>query len=151
MKKTLKVILIVIACIFVIGLVASGIAFYTVGRASDATEYKLGDDTVKSIKTVVEKRKAVSVSTETSNGVQTKKIEYKSDAVQEDLTKYVEYLRNEEGFILTKDVDLSLPASSFQLGKESKESGQILLMTIEYNPQGYTIILQKGEGTLTRY
>ncbi len=151
MKKTLKVILIVIACIFVIGLVAGGIAFYTVGRASDATEYKLGDDTVKSIKTVVEKRKAVSVSTETSNGVQTKKIEYKSDAVQEDLTKYVEYLRNEEGFILTKDVDLSLPASSFQLGKESKESGQILLMTIEYNPQGYTIILQKGEGTLTRY
>ncbi|HJJ19372.1 MAG TPA: hypothetical protein OIM61_09065 [Clostridiaceae bacterium] len=147
MNKTLKILLI----IFVIGLVGGIIAFMATGNTANAEEYKLGNDTIKSIKAIVEKRQVVSVSTKTSNGITTKTIEYKSDNVQDDLLKYTEYLRNEEGFSLTKDMDLSVIPSTVELGKNSNDTGNLIMMTIDYNSFGYTITIQKGEGTLTMY
>lgn len=147
MNKTLKILLI----IFVIGLIGGIIAFMATGNTANAEEYKLGNDTIKSIKAIVEKRQVVSVSTKTSNGITTKTIEYKSDNVQDDLLKYSEYLRNEEGFSLTKDMDLSVIPSTVELGKISNDTGNLIMMTIDYNSFGYTITIQKGEGTLTIY
>ncbi len=151
MKKSLKIILIIVACVIGIGVVGGGIAFGIVSKSANMKEYKLGDDTVKSINAVVNKRKVVSVSSSTSNGVKSKSVEYKSSTAQGDLMKYVEYLVKDEGFVLTKDIDLSNVPATAQLGKESKDAGQILIMTIDYTNFGYTITLQKGEGTLTRY
>lgn len=151
MNKTLKIVLIVIACIFVLGLLGGIIAFVATGNTANADEYKLGNDTIKSIKSVVEKRQVTSVATETSNGITTKKIEYTSDTVYDDLLKYTQYLRNEGGFALTKDMDLSVTPSTVELGKKSNDSGKLIMMTIDYNSFGYTIIIQKGEGTLTTY
>ena len=88
MNKSLKIVLIVIACIFVLGLLGGIIAFIATGNTANADEYKFGNDTIKSIKSIVEKRQVTSVSTETSNGVTTKKIEYKSDTVYYYLLKY---------------------------------------------------------------
>lgn len=147
MNKILKILLI----IFVIGLIGGIIAFMATGNTANAEEYKLGNDTIKSIKAIVEKRQVVSVSTKTSNGITTKTIEYKSDNVQDDLLKYTEYLRNEEGFSLTKDMDLSVIPSTVELGKNSNDTGNLIMMTIDYNSFGYTITIQKGEGTLTMY
>jgi len=147
MKKLLKIVLI----IFALGLIGGIIAFMAVGNTANAEEYKIGNDTIKSIKSIVEKRQVVSVSTKASNGVTTKTIEYKSDTVQDDLLKYTQYLRNEGGFALTKDMDLREIPSTVQLGKNSNDAGKIVMMTIDYNSFGYTIIIQKGEGTLTRY
>lgn len=147
MNKTLKILLI----IFVIGLVGGIIAFMATGNTANAEEYKLGNDTIKSIKAIVEKRQVVSVSTKTSNRITTKTIEYKSDNVQDDLLKYTEYLRNEEGFSLTKDMDLSVIPSTVELGKNSKDTGNLNMMTIDYNSFGYTITIKKGKGTLTMY
>lgn len=147
MNKTLKILLI----IFVIGLIGGIIAFMATGNTANAEEYKLGNDTIKSIKAIVEKRQVVSVSTKTSNGITTKTIEYKSDNVQDDLLKYSEYLRNEEGFSLTKDMDLSVIPSTVELGKISNDTGNLIMMTMDYNSFGYTITIQKGEGTLTIY
>lgn len=147
MNKTLKILLI----IFVIGLIGGIIAFMATGNTANAEEYKLGNDTIKAIKAIVEKRQVVSVSTKTSNGITTKTIEYKSDNVQDDLLKYTEYLRNEEGFSLTKDMDLSVIPSTVELGKNSNDTGNLIMMTIDYNSFGYTITIQKGEGTLTMY
>lgn len=65
--------MIIIACIFVLGLLGGIIAFVATGNTANAEEYNLGNDTVKSIKSVVEKRQVRSVSTETSNGIATKK------------------------------------------------------------------------------
>jgi len=147
MKKLLKIVLI----IFALGLIGGIIAFMAVGNTANAEEYKIGNDTIKSIKSIVEKRQVVSVSTKASNGVTTKTIEYKSDTVQDDLLKYTQYLRNEGGFALTKDMDLREIPSTVQLGKNSNDAGKIVMMTIDYNSFGYTITIQKGEGTLTRY
>jgi len=149
MNKTLKIVL--IACIFVLGLIGGIIAFVATGNISNADEYKVGNDTIKSIKSVVEKRQVTSVATETSNGITTKKIEYTSDTVYDDLLKYTQYLRSEGGFALTKDMDLSVTPSIVELGKKSNDSGKLIIMTIEYNSFGYTIVIQKGEGTLNVY
>ena len=147
MNKALKILLI----LFVIGLVGGIIAFMATGNTANAEEYKLGNDTIKSIKAIVEKRQVVSVSTKTSNGITTKTIEYKSENVQDDLLKYTQYLRNEGGFSLTKDMDLSVIPSTVELGKNSNDTGNLIMMTIDYNSFGYTITIQKGEGTLTMY
>ena len=147
MNKIFKIVLI----IFVLGLIGGIIAFMATGNIANAEEYKLGSDIIKSVKTIVEKRQVVSTSTETSNGITTKKIEYKSDKVQDDLLKYTQYLRNEGGFTLTKDMDLSVIPSTVELGKNSSDSGKLIMMTIDYNSFGYTITIQKGEGTLTMY
>ena len=83
MNKIFKIVLI----IFVLGLIGGIIAFMATGNIANAEEYKLGSDIIKSVKTIVGKRQVVSTSTETSNGITTKKIEYKSDKVQDDLLK----------------------------------------------------------------
>lgn len=147
MKKVLKIILIVIVCIFALGM----LAFILTGSAANSDEYKLGNDQIKSIKAVVDKRQVTATSIKTENGLTTKSITYKSDDVQGDLLKYVQYLRGEGGFTLTKDMNLSEIPSTVELGKESNDSGKIIMMTIDYNSFEYTITIQKGKGQLTIY
>lgn len=147
MNKIIKILLI----IFVIAILGGIIAFIAVGNTANAKEYKLGNDTIKSIKTIVEKRQVVSTSTKVENGITIKEIEYKSDSVQDDLLKYTQYLRDEGGFYLTKDMDLSQIPSKIELGKQSSAKGKLVMMIIEYNSYGYKIIIQKGEGTLNKY
>ena len=151
MNKNLKIILIIISCLAVVGLAGGTAALFFTNNFADADEYKLGNDTIKSIKAVVEKRQVTSLSTEVKNEVTTQKIEYKSDNVQDDLLKYTTYLRNQDGFVLTKDMDLSIIPSSIELGKTSNDEGDIIMMTIDYNTYGYTILIQKGEGSLSLY
>ncbi len=151
MKKGLKITLVVVACALVLGLVGGGIAFFATGNTAKADEYKLGNDTIKSVKAIVAERQVTSVSKETSNGTKPTVIEYKSSTVQDDLIAYTQYLRSDGGFTLTKDMDLTVPTSSVQLAKESADSDKILVMTIDYTPFGYTITIQKGERSLTLY
>ncbi len=151
MKKVLKIALIIIVCIIVLAIIVGIIAYGSINSVANADEYKIGNDTISSIKAVIEERNVTSVSTETSNGITTQSIEYESDTVQEDISKYVEYLRTEGGFLLTEDADLSKVPSTVQLGKESNDSGQIIRMTINYDESSYTIIIQKGKGSVTAY
>lgn len=151
MNKVLKIVLIVIACIVALILLAGIIAYVATGNTADAKEYKLGNDTIKSVKTVVGKRQVASVSTNVKDGITTKEIEYESDSVQEDLLEYTQYLRNEGDFTLTKDMDLEEIPSVVELAKTSKDSGKVIIMTIDYNSYGYTITIQKGEGTFNMY
>lgn len=151
MNKALKVILIIIACIVALAIIGTVIALVVTGNTANAEEYKLGNDTIRSIKSVVEKRQVNAVSTATSNGITTNKIEYKSDTVQDDLLKYTQYLRGEGGFYLTKDMNLTVIPSKVELAKMSNDSGKLIMMTIDYDTTGYTITIQKGEGTLNTY
>jgi type III secretory pathway component EscR len=147
LSKEVKIFLSIIGVILTLFI----IAFVILGNVSNAKEYKLGDDTIKSIKTIVGKRKLTFTSSKVSNDVTEKEYVYKSDTVREDLEEYVEYLIDEEEFLIIKSIDLTKKSSTFQLGKESEDSDEIILMTIDYNSSGYTINMVKGEGTLTRY
>ncbi len=149
MKKVLKTAIIVIVSIVAVCLIVGLIANFAVGKAGKDTEYKLGDDVVSSVTAIVGERKAVSVGKSIENGVSEKHVEYTSDTVQEDMIAYTQYLRNEGGFTLTEDMDLSKVPAVVQMAKASVDEGKILVMTIEYNLNGYTVTLQKGVGTLT--
>lgn len=151
MKKGLKILLIVIAGILVLGLAVGGVTFMMLNNASNVEEYTLGGDTIKSVKAVVEKRKVTSMGKELNDGVHTEHIHYQSESVQQDLNTYVRYLLEEGGFVLTKDMDLNEIPATIQMGKESVDQGEILLLTIDYDVFGYTITVQKGKGTLTIY
>jgi hypothetical protein len=82
----------------------------------------------------------------TQNNITTRRITYQSNQVQEDLIAYTQYLRNDGGFVLTRDMDLLDVPSIVELGKQSVERGNIVIMTIEYDDSGYTVIIQKGVG-----
>ena len=150
--STKKIVLIVLGCVIVLAAIICFTIYFFISsfsNLSDVEEYTLGDDTIRSIKSVVEKRKVTSVYTGIKNGITTKTVEYKSDSVQDDLIKYVEYLRTDAGFSLIKEMDLSVVPSTVQLAKESVDEGQVIIIIIDYTLNGYTIKLNKGEGTLT--
>jgi len=156
MNKAVKILLIAITSIVVgcilIAVCVMGLVFGIIGKTANEEEYKLGDDTIKTVKAVVGKRQVVSTSTESSNGMTTRRVEYKSESVQEDLAKYIQYLRETEGFTLTGDMNLTKIPSTVHLGKESSvNKGKLLMITIEYDAFGYTITIQKGNGTLSLY
>ncbi len=149
MKKGLKITLIVLISIIAVLAVAMIVANIAVGKAADATEYKLGNDVVSSVTAIVGERKANSVGKSIENGVSTHTVTYISDTVQEDMIAYTQYLRNEGGFTLTEDMDLTKAPGRVQMAKQSVDEGEILIITIDYTAKDYTVTLQKGVGTLT--
>ena len=149
MKKGLKIALIVVLSIVAICVAVGLIAYFVLGNAGDATEYKMGDDVVSSVTAIVGERKAVGTGKAIEKGVSSKYVEYVSDTVQEDMIAYTQYLRNEGGFTLVQDMDLTKVPGIVQLAKQSVDEGEIMIMTIEYTLNSYTVTLQKGVGTLT--
>lgn len=148
MKNGTKLIILAVVCVLVLLLTIASTVFLVVRKISNIDEYTLGNDTIKAVKVVVDKRRVLSVSTEISSDLKTKFIDYQSDTVQDDLTVYTQYLQKEAGFQLLSDMDLSQISSSIQMGKESADPGEILLLTIDYDAFGYSILLEKGKGTL---
>lgn len=56
------------------------------------------------------------------------------------------YLVEQEGFLPT---DFNQPINQPVYGKKSLDEGKILIVTITDTGFGYTLMIQKGEGTLT--
>ncbi|MCL2011466.1 MAG: hypothetical protein FWG75_01575 [Cystobacterineae bacterium] len=154
MGKGLKTILIIAACLVGIGIVGGITAVVLISKAFikntfAAPEYVMGADTIKSIHAVVGERTVSSMSKETKNRTSTLTIKYRSEDVRGDLGAYTQYLQAEGGFTLRKKMDLSVMPSTIELAKESKEAGKLVLMAIEYNASGYTLIIQKSTSLLT--
>jgi hypothetical protein len=53
------------------------------------------------------------------------------------------------GWIPTIDFNLNNNSGKAQLGKESADSGKILVLNIDFSSGKYTIKIDKGVGTLT--
>ncbi len=126
-------------------------AFRVMDQEASEDTYDLGAETLKSVKDVVGKRKVKSFCTETCDGLTTKTMDYVSDTVEKDLDIYLRYLTGEGGFRLFDPVDLSQTPGTIQMGKHAKEAGEIMMVTIDYDQQGYSVVVQKGAGTLTFY
>lgn len=137
-KNIIKIFIICLIVILIIGI----ILFFIFNNDSNTSEYKLGQDTIKSITEVVGDVKVSSTLTEEKFGMLTKKIECKSGNPQEEILKYTDYLINEEGFVLTSPMDM-LNYSSIKLSKQSEDSGKILNISIHYGNSDYTIVIQK--------
>ena len=147
MSKSLKITFLIIVLLLSVVIIGIGITYIVSGDISDVEEYKVGNDTIKSIKSVIERREITSMTSDNKNNITTRIMEYKSVNVKEDLTKYIEYLTNEAGFILTKDVNLENLPSKIELSKDSEDEGKIIMVELESEDFGYKIMIQKGEKT----
>ncbi len=147
MSKSLKITFLIIVLLLSVAIIGIGITYIVSGDISDVEEYKVGNDTIKSIKSVIERREITSMTSDNKNNITTRIMEYKSVNVKEDLTKYIEYLTNEAGFILTKDVNLENLPSKIELSKDSEDEGKIIMVELESEDFGYKIMIQKGEKT----
>lgn len=137
-KNIIKIIIISLIVILIIGIVL----FFLFNNDSNTNEYKLGQDTIKSITEIIGDVKVSSTLTEEKFGMLTKKIECKSNNPQEEILRYTDYLINEEGFSLTSPMDM-LNYSSIKLSKQSEDAGKILNISIHYGNSDYTIVIQK--------
>lgn len=147
MKKGLKILIGIVVVIVIIVLVA----LYFTGRQTKMKEITFGEDKIRTVYAVVgEKRKVTGVSYEksTTTDAVRRTVTYKEGVVTEqDITDYVTGLR-EDGFLIT----VSFENYDGQLGMESKDEGKIVLVDIEYDKLGETVITYtKGTGTITKY
>jgi len=151
-KSKLPLILAIIAVVVIGGIAAivAG-AVGAVNKAANADYYVLGNDQIPSVKYVLgEKRKITSASTSINNGVTMKEYQYSAPDVDQglEMSQYLTYLR-EEGFLLLTDADFTVPEAWCKVGRNSVDDGYEIIVQIDYNTAGYTIIAVKEEGEIT--
>ena len=130
-------------------LLVTVLLFSACGSAEKLTEYELGTDKVASINAVLgENRKVSGVSTGTENGVQHKEYTYETPSMVDDLAEYSTYLRN-NGWLVIKDYNFTDGKGEAQLAIESADSGKILVISIAFEANRYTIRVDKFKGSLT--
>ncbi len=116
-------------------------------EAAKLGEYEAGDDRIPSITSVVGEREVTDVEISTKNGVVTKQYTYISTSVYDDLLAYVNRLMQDD-WLVTRDIDLNVVPGSGELGKNSVDEGQIVLLSFSYEEGGYTVQIVKGKGTI---
>ena len=143
MRKNLIIVgSIVLACTFLLS---------ACGAAGKLEEYDFAPDKVASINAVIgESRKVSGVSTGIENSKQYKQYTYATPSMASDLSVYLQYLMD-EGWIVLTDIDLSGGRGVAELGIESADSGKILIMTIDFQTDRYSIRIEKDKGALIRY
>ena len=130
-------------------LLASAFLLTACGNAAKLPAYELGSDKVPSVYAVIgEERKVTGVSAGTSNGVQYKEYTYETASMLEDLVTYTKYLRD-NGWLVTEAYNLETGSGTAQLATQSADAGKILIMSIEFKLNSYTIKIEKGAGTLS--
>lgn len=132
--------------IIVLALAAS-MALSGCSAAAKLQEYDFDTDKIPTINSVVGERKVTGVETSTTNGVPQKQYTYESTTVRDDLIAYTSHLLD-NGWLVTQDIDYDVTPGSAQLGKESVDSGKLLVLSIAYQDTHYAIKITKTEGTL---
>lgn len=155
MNKTLKRILIivipVILLLFILIGVLSILIINSVDKAGNIDYYTLGDDKIISITSIVGERKTNNISTKKSGGIITKKYTYVNVSnTKSDISKYAQELKN-NNFVNTTDIDLSKDDGTISLASSSIDSDNIIIITISYDLDSYTITLKKGKGSIQPY
>ncbi len=144
MKKFTRAMLTVfVICVFVL----TGCSILSNAETLEA--YVFGADVIPSVNSVVGERKVIGVQSGTGSDGTYKQYDYQSETVTEDLIAYLIYDRLESNWYALTDFNLNNLPGTAQLATESEESGQIIIMDVTYDKDGYTIKLTKGQGTLT--
>ena len=145
MKKTILFTSVLVILALMLMLSGCGAAMK---EAAALNEYEMGEDSIPSITSIVGEREVTSVGSSVNNGVSSKDYTYKSDTVYDDLLAYVTALMD-QGWLVTKDIDLNVVPGSGELGmKSAVDEGQIILLSFTYDESEYVIKIIKGEGTL---
>lgn len=146
MKKSVKIALGIIGGIIVLGIIFCVIIFSMLNKQKNADYYVMGTDQIASVKNVIGVRDISGVSTSTQSEISSKSYNYKSETSTNDISEYITYLVEKEGFIPTI---LNQQSDQPVYAKKSADEGKVLILTIVDTGFGYTLTIQKGEGTLT--
>jgi hypothetical protein len=144
MRKTVCT---VVSVLLVFALVPALSGCGILADAKKLEQYEMDEDVIPSINSIVGEREVTGVETSTDNGVKVKQYTYASTSVFDDLLQFVTKLR-EDGWLVTRDIDLEVVPGTGELGKNSVDEGQIVLVDFSYDESGYTIKISKGEGTI---
>lgn len=155
MNKILKNVLIigipVVLLIFVLFGSSIVLIFKLINKAENIDYYTIGNDKIISITNVVGKRKINRISINKSKGITTKTYTYTNVSnVKSDISKYTEELKN-NNFVNTTNIDLSKDNNTISLASSSIDPDNIIIITILYNLDRYTIIMKKGKGSIQLY
>lgn len=119
------------------------------GSTAKLTEYTLGEDKAPGIYAVLgEVRKVTGVNVGTNNGVQYKEYTYETSSMVDDLAEYTTHLRD-NGWMVIKDYDFNEGTGEAQLAINSVDSGKILIISIAFETNYYSIRINKLDGELT--
>lgn len=150
MKKIFKI----LGIIFLIVFTFAAIALISVNVKSNSNEYKIGEDSISSVKAIVGKRSisGISVDKDISKGVYKNTYVYKNvENVKEDLATYITSLLQNEKFTVLTDYDLNNASGKLDLGKESSQENIVVVMSITWDINSFTIDLLSSPGTLTYF
>ena len=121
--------------------------------AGNSDYYEIANDKVPSVRFVLdEDRKVTGVNTAVdAAGIRRKQFTYEaSENVREDLSLYVTYLMEKDGFKAITDFNLSaVTGKDIQVARNSKTKGYMVVMQLDYNEKGYVITLMYGKGEVT--
>lgn len=124
-----------------------------VGCVSNKDEIiKVGDNEVPSLYSVVGEREITGSEKNVKTELKMVELTYKSGVVsQDDLVAYTEHLID-NGWLLTKEIEESQEGYIWQLGKESKKEGNIILIDVFWPELGSAkIVYREGKGNITSY
>ena len=120
--------------------------------------YEIVNDSITSIETVVGRRDMISYDTDFVDGNTVTTIVYETDPddftqAANDIAAYFQYLLDNDGFVSLVSFS-SLPyvgGIELSFAKNAADPGNIIILDIEYDTTGYTLIFTTGEGTLTLF
>lgn len=150
MSKKLFITLIVIAVAIVLLCIA--LVVNKLLGVKNVDKYKIDKDSIPSITAVLGGRKLDS--TEETSDSSKKQMIYKYIEVEDptkDLASYVAYLKQNYNFINSTAYDLTEIPGELILGVESKDSGYVFMLYIEYTGDSYRITVEKLAGSVVKY
>lgn len=120
--------------------------------SATAGTVKVGNDVVPTLYSVVGKREISGTQSGVSEEGKYRILTYGTgDVTEEDVWAYIEALQA-QGYLATIDTQRSGGTLYQQMGAESEDEGQIVLVEITYDPLTETVIRYlAAPGTLTRY
>ena len=142
MKKKIYLILLlilIISCFFI----------YYIEHHDKKGFYTIKGDNIKNITKIVGKRELIKKDYEYKNSVITKTYKYKNvKDPYTDLSLYIDYLKSNSNFMITKNYDLNNKKDDIELSRNSNKKGYIVIIKIKYNSNSYTIKIIRGKGKI---
>lgn len=137
-------------CRFAAVLMAALISCSLCACESKDANYKFGKDKIASITSVVGERTLTGTEYEGKNEFPTVEYSYQSSSVADDLSQYIQYLKEQGWTAAGADYDLATPPGLAQFVKESAEDGWILNLRLSYSENAYKIRIAKIEATISQ-
>ncbi|MCL2300277.1 MAG: zinc-ribbon domain-containing protein [Firmicutes bacterium] len=128
---------------------ATGNAGNNTAFSADDDYYLFGGDRVPSVKNILGYRSVPSSGRFTMSGATILQVEYKSDTPNQDAYEYLMHLNENEGFVSLASVDFAEPSGQAKFGRNSVDSGYMIVLTLDFDQTGYKLEAKYLEGEVT--